>query len=46
MIEVFVKDVDKENVIFLASRVSIIENEDAIDDVIIGMLVEAQVKVT
>ncbi|OWM84328.1 plasma membrane ATPase 4-like [Punica granatum] len=40
LIEVFVKDVDKEGVILLAARASRTENQDAIDAAIVGMLAD------
>lgn len=38
MIEVFTKNVDKDSVILLAARASRVENQDAIDGCIVGML--------
>ncbi|XWS20508.1 hypothetical protein CRYUN_Cryun31cG0107500 [Craigia yunnanensis] len=38
MIEVFTKDVDKDMVVLLAARASRVENQDAIDACIVGML--------
>ncbi|XP_062086901.1 ATPase 9, plasma membrane-type [Humulus lupulus] len=38
MVEVFVKDVDKDNLILLGARASRVENQDAIDACIVGML--------
>ncbi|XP_062155591.1 ATPase 9, plasma membrane-type isoform X3 [Alnus glutinosa] len=38
MIEVFVKDVDKDALILLGARASRVENQDAIDACIVGML--------
>ncbi|KAK9280746.1 hypothetical protein L1049_003634 [Liquidambar formosana] len=38
MIEVFVKDMDKETVILFGARASRVENQDAIDACIVGML--------
>ncbi|XP_024021857.1 ATPase 9, plasma membrane-type [Morus notabilis] len=38
MIEVFVKDVDKDDLILLGARASRVENQDAIDACIVGML--------
>ncbi|XVF74836.1 hypothetical protein PTKIN_Ptkin13bG0142800 [Pterospermum kingtungense] len=38
MVEVFMKDVDKEMLILLAARASRVENQDAIDACIVGML--------
>ncbi|XP_022980072.1 plasma membrane ATPase 4-like isoform X1 [Cucurbita maxima] len=38
MIEVFVRDVDKDTVILLGARASRVENQDAIDACIVGML--------
>ncbi|KAK8514327.1 hypothetical protein V6N12_009034 [Hibiscus sabdariffa] len=38
MVEVFMDDVDKEMVLLLAARASRIENQDAIDTCIVGML--------
>ncbi|KDP42000.1 hypothetical protein JCGZ_27018 [Jatropha curcas] len=38
LIEVFVKDVDKDTVILLGARASRVENQDAIDACIVGML--------
>jgi H+-transporting ATPase len=35
---VFVKDLDKDNVVLLAARASRVENQDAIDTSIVGML--------
>ncbi|KAK4435675.1 Plasma membrane ATPase 4 [Sesamum alatum] len=40
LIEVFVKGVDKEQVILLAARASRTENQDAIDAAIVGMLAD------
>ncbi|XVF77450.1 hypothetical protein PTKIN_Ptkin14bG0044300 [Pterospermum kingtungense] len=40
LIEVFVKDVDKEHVVLLAARASRTENQDAIDAAIVGMLAD------
>ncbi|KAJ9682520.1 hypothetical protein PVL29_018439 [Vitis rotundifolia] len=40
LIEVFIKGVEKEHVILLAARASRIENQDAIDAAIVGMLVD------
>ncbi|XP_022754017.1 plasma membrane ATPase 4 isoform X2 [Durio zibethinus] len=40
LIEVFVKDADKEHVVLLAARASRIENQDAIDAAIVGMLAD------
>lgn len=38
LIEVFVKDLDKDTVVLLAARASRVENQDAIDASIVGML--------
>ncbi|XP_047308514.1 plasma membrane ATPase 4-like [Impatiens glandulifera] len=38
MVEVFAKGVDKEHVLLLAARASRVENQDAIDAAIVGML--------
>ncbi|KAL4282200.1 hypothetical protein GQ457_03G042360 [Hibiscus cannabinus] len=38
MVEVFAKDVDKEMLLLLAARASRVENQDAIDACIVGML--------
>lgn len=38
LIEVFVKDMDKDTVVLLAARASRVENQDAIDASIVGML--------
>lgn len=38
LVEVFVKDVDKEGLMLLAARASRVENQDAIDTCIVGML--------
>ncbi|KAJ8773927.1 hypothetical protein K2173_009358 [Erythroxylum novogranatense] len=38
LIEVFVKDVDKDQLILLGARASRVENQDAIDACIVGML--------
>ncbi|XP_008228760.1 PREDICTED: ATPase 9, plasma membrane-type [Prunus mume] len=38
MVEVFVKDVDKDGLILLGARASRVENQDAIDTCIVGML--------
>uniref|UniRef100_A0A0A0KTG8 Plasma membrane ATPase n=1 Tax=Cucumis sativus TaxID=3659 RepID=A0A0A0KTG8_CUCSA len=38
MIEVFVRDVDKDNLVLLGARASRVENQDAIDACIVGML--------
>ncbi|RWR91086.1 ATPase 9, plasma membrane-type-like protein [Cinnamomum micranthum f. kanehirae] len=40
MIEVYVKDVDKEMVVLLSARASRVENQDAIDASIVGMLAD------
>ncbi|KAA8541969.1 hypothetical protein F0562_023121 [Nyssa sinensis] len=40
LIEVFAKDVDKETVILLGARASRVENQDAIDACIVGMLAD------
>ncbi|CAL0305684.1 unnamed protein product [Lupinus luteus] len=40
LIEVFAKGVEKEHVILLAARASRIENQDAIDTAIVGMLAD------
>ncbi|KAL5974026.1 hypothetical protein ACLOJK_030688, partial [Asimina triloba] len=40
LIEVFAKGVDKEHVILLAARASRVENQDAIDAAIVGMLAD------
>ncbi|MED6221320.1 Plasma membrane ATPase 4 [Stylosanthes scabra] len=40
LIEVFAKGVDKDHVILLAARASRIENQDAIDAAIVGMLAD------
>ncbi|XXG64619.1 hypothetical protein AAC387_Pa05g2522 [Persea americana] len=40
MIEVFVKDMDKEMVILFAARASRVENQDAIDTCVVGMLAD------
>ncbi|XP_021275870.1 plasma membrane ATPase 4 [Herrania umbratica] len=40
LVEVFVKDVDKEHVVLLAARASRTENQDAIDAAIVGMLAD------
>ncbi|TYH56553.1 hypothetical protein ES332_D08G027400v1 [Gossypium tomentosum] len=40
LIEVFVKDADKEHVVLLAARASRTENQDAIDAAIVGMLAD------
>ncbi|KAK8501244.1 hypothetical protein V6N13_026945 [Hibiscus sabdariffa] len=40
LIEVFVKDVEKEHVVLLAARASRTENQDAIDAAIVGMLAD------
>ncbi|KAE8732407.1 Plasma membrane ATPase [Hibiscus syriacus] len=40
LIEVFAKDVDKEHVFLLVARASRTKNQDAIDVVIVGMLVD------
>ncbi|XVF47678.1 hypothetical protein PTKIN_Ptkin03bG0129600 [Pterospermum kingtungense] len=42
LIEVFVKDVDKEHVVLLAARASRTENQDAIDAAIVGMLADPE----
>lgn len=36
--QVFAKDVDKETVVLLGARASRVENQDAIDACIVGML--------
>ena len=38
MLQVFAKDADKDTVILLAARASRVENQDAIDACIVGML--------
>ena len=38
--QVFTKDVDKETVILLGARASRVENQDAIDACIVGMLAD------
>ncbi|KAJ0007841.1 hypothetical protein Pint_30280 [Pistacia integerrima] len=38
MIEVFVKDIDKDTIILYGARASRVENQDAIDTCIVGML--------
>ncbi|XP_021724959.1 plasma membrane ATPase 4-like isoform X2 [Chenopodium quinoa] len=40
LIEVFSKDVDKEHVLLLAARASRVENQDAIDTCMVGMLAD------
>ncbi|GMP34504.1 hypothetical protein CsSME_00007343 [Camellia sinensis var. sinensis] len=40
LIEVFMKDVEKETVILLGARASRVENQDAIDACIVGMLAD------
>lgn len=40
LVEVFAKGVDKQHVILLAARASRIENQDAIDTAIVGMLAD------
>lgn len=40
LVELFAKGVDRENVILLAARASRIENQDAIDAAIVGMLAD------
>ncbi|KAI4294835.1 hypothetical protein MLD38_040848 [Melastoma candidum] len=40
LIEVFAKDVDKDGVILLGARASRVENQDAIDACIVGMLAD------
>ncbi|KAG5523251.1 hypothetical protein RHGRI_035168 [Rhododendron griersonianum] len=40
IIEVFTKDVDKETAVILAARASRVENQDAIDACIVGMLAD------
>ncbi|KAJ0965881.1 hypothetical protein J5N97_027019 [Dioscorea zingiberensis] len=40
LIEVFVKDLDKDSVVLYAARASRIENQDAIDSSIVGMLAD------
>ncbi|KAK4756173.1 hypothetical protein SAY87_006300 [Trapa incisa] len=40
LIEVFIKDIDKEHVILLGARASRTENQDAIDTAIVGMLAD------
>ncbi|KAL0397134.1 UNVERIFIED_CONTAM: Plasma membrane ATPase 4 [Sesamum calycinum] len=40
LIEVFAKDLDKESVILLGARASRVENQDAIDACIVGMLAD------
>lgn len=38
LIEVFTKDVDRDNLVLLGARASRVENQDAIDACIVGML--------
>lgn len=38
--QVFVKDIDKDMVILYAARASRVENQDAIDTCIVGMLAD------
>ncbi|XP_019055640.1 PREDICTED: ATPase 9, plasma membrane-type [Nelumbo nucifera] len=40
MIEVFVKDMDRDTVVLIAARASRVENQDAIDASIVGMLAD------
>ncbi|KAL3609396.1 hypothetical protein D5086_000416 [Populus alba] len=40
LVEVFVNDVDKDTVILLGARASRVENQDAIDSCIVGMLAD------
>ncbi|KAF8376767.1 hypothetical protein HHK36_031563 [Tetracentron sinense] len=40
MIEVFVKDMDKDTVVLIAARASRVENQDAIDTSIVGVLAD------
>jgi H+-transporting ATPase len=40
LIEVFVKDVDKDYVVLMAARASRVENQDAIDAAVVGMLAD------
>ncbi|XP_044486488.1 plasma membrane ATPase-like isoform X1 [Mangifera indica] len=42
MIEVFVKDIDKDTMILYAARASRVENQDAIDTCVVGMLGDAK----
>lgn len=39
-VQVFTKDLDKESVILLGARASRVENQDAIDACIVGMLAD------
>lgn len=40
LVQVFAKDVDKDGVILLGARASRVENQDAIDTCIVGMLAD------
>ena len=40
MVQVFTKDVDRDTVILLGARASRVENQDAIDACIVGMLAD------
>lgn len=40
MVQVFAKDMDKDGVILLGARASRVENQDAIDTCIVGMLAD------
>ncbi|XP_059303511.1 plasma membrane ATPase 4-like isoform X1 [Lycium ferocissimum] len=42
LIEVFAKDIDQDTVILLGARASRVENQDAIDACIVGMLADAK----
>lgn len=40
MLQIFVKDIDKDTVVLYAARASRIENQDAIDASVVGMLAD------
>lgn len=42
MVQVFAKDIDQDTVILLGARASRVENQDAIDACIVGMLADAK----
>lgn len=42
MVQVFAKDMDQDTVILLGARASRVENQDAIDACIVGMLADAK----
>lgn len=42
VVQVFAKDIDQDTVILLGARASRVENQDAIDACIVGMLADAK----